>query len=123
MALLLPVLLLVVGGIIDFGRAFAAQMSITQASREGARMLAMGYTVNQAQARATGAAPGITISGFSQTTCPATPPVGAASSFTVETKFTYLMLDGLSGLFGGAIPATQTGSSQSRVGSEAAGFE
>ena len=38
MALILPVLLLLVGGIIDFGRAFNAQMTLTQAAREGARM-------------------------------------------------------------------------------------
>jgi len=36
-ALVLPVLLLLVMGIIEFGRIFMAQQSITNASREGAR--------------------------------------------------------------------------------------
>jgi len=37
-AILLPVLLLVVCGIIDFGRALNAQITLTQAVREGARL-------------------------------------------------------------------------------------
>jgi Flp pilus assembly protein TadG len=41
-ALLLPVLLLVVFGVIDFGRALNAQITLTQAAREGARLAAEG---------------------------------------------------------------------------------
>jgi Flp pilus assembly pilin Flp len=41
-ALLLPLLLLLVFGIIDFGRAINAQITITQAAREGARAHALG---------------------------------------------------------------------------------
>ena len=37
-ALLLPLLLLIVFGIIDFGRALNAQITLTQAAREGARL-------------------------------------------------------------------------------------
>ncbi len=37
MALVMPVLLLVVAAIIDFGRAFMAQQTLTAAAREGAR--------------------------------------------------------------------------------------
>lgn len=36
-ALILPVLLLIVGGIIDFGRAYWFRQTLTWASREGAR--------------------------------------------------------------------------------------
>ena len=36
-ALILPLLLLIVGGIIDFGRAYWFQQTLTWASREGAR--------------------------------------------------------------------------------------
>jgi hypothetical protein len=42
MALVLPILLLVVFGIIDFGFAFNAQISLTQAAREGVRVGAIG---------------------------------------------------------------------------------
>jgi hypothetical protein len=42
MALVLPLLLLIVFGIIDFGFAFNAQISLTQATREGVRVGALG---------------------------------------------------------------------------------
>jgi Flp pilus assembly protein TadG len=46
-ALLLPLLLLLVFGIIDFGRALNAQITLTQAAREGARLDAVcNATVN-----------------------------------------------------------------------------
>jgi Flp pilus assembly protein TadG len=41
-ALLFPVLLLLVFGMIDFGRALNAQITITQAARTGARLAAVG---------------------------------------------------------------------------------
>ena len=40
-ALLLPLLLLIAFGIIDFGRALNAQITLTQAAREGARLAAL----------------------------------------------------------------------------------
>ena len=45
MALVLPMLLFVVFGIIDFGRLLNAQITLTEAAREGARAAAMGQTV------------------------------------------------------------------------------
>lgn len=43
MALILPVLLLLVIGIMEFGRALNVQVSLTQAAREGARYAAIHY--------------------------------------------------------------------------------
>jgi hypothetical protein len=40
-ALLLPVLLLIIFGIIDFGRLLNAQITLTEAGREGARAVAL----------------------------------------------------------------------------------
>ena len=51
MAIVLPLLLLVLGGMIDFGRALFAQNVATNAAREGARMRALGYTTAQADVR------------------------------------------------------------------------
>jgi hypothetical protein len=51
-ALLLPLLLLIVFGMIDFGRAINAQITLTQAAREGARALALGQSTYQARAQA-----------------------------------------------------------------------
>ena len=41
-ALLLPVLLLIIFGIIDFGRMLNAQITLTEAAREGARAVSLG---------------------------------------------------------------------------------
>lgn len=40
-ALLLPVLLVILLGIIEFGRVYNAQITVTQAAREGARVMAI----------------------------------------------------------------------------------
>jgi Flp pilus assembly protein TadG len=42
LALILPVLVMLVFGIIEFGRAYNAKIALTQAVREGARVLALG---------------------------------------------------------------------------------
>lgn len=42
MALIMPVLLLLIFGMIDFGRMLNAQITLTQAAREGARAQASG---------------------------------------------------------------------------------
>ncbi|HEY2640820.1 MAG TPA: TadE family protein [Streptosporangiaceae bacterium] len=51
-ALLLPLLVLIVFGLIDFGRAINAQITLTQAAREGARSLALGQSTYQSRAQA-----------------------------------------------------------------------
>jgi Flp pilus assembly pilin Flp len=51
-ALLLPLLVLIVFGLIDFGRAINAQITLTQAAREGARALSFGGSTYQARAQA-----------------------------------------------------------------------
>src|SRR6478735_6148570 len=42
MALVLPVLLLFIGGIVDFGRAYFTQVVLANAAREGARAAVVG---------------------------------------------------------------------------------
>lgn len=41
-AVILPILLLILGGIIDFGLMFNAQIAVTHAGREGVRVEAIG---------------------------------------------------------------------------------
>lgn len=64
MAVVLPVLLLVLFGLIDFGRAFNEQIQLSQAAREAVRVVAMGNP-SFANTRVTQAAPqlssGVTI--------------------------------------------------------------
>src|SRR5262252_10068455 len=58
-ALLLPILLLIVFGIIDFGRALNTQITLTQAARVGARLAAVNQpnVVSRTQAAAVGLSP------------------------------------------------------------------
>ncbi|GGK39076.1 hypothetical protein GCM10010124_34830 [Pilimelia terevasa] len=58
MALVLPLLAAVLFGIIDFGRMFNAQISLTEAAREGARAVALGLDPDTRIAATLGAVPG-----------------------------------------------------------------
>lgn len=46
MALVMPLLILMVMGIIDFGRIFNGEIQLSQAAREGARVAALGFPEN-----------------------------------------------------------------------------
>lgn len=52
-ALVLPLLLLVLGGIVDFGILMQRQQIVTNAAREGARLAAVGYSDADVLARVT----------------------------------------------------------------------
>ncbi|MET0887750.1 MAG: TadE family protein [Mycetocola sp.] len=58
-ALILPVLLILVLGIVEFGRAYNVQISLSQAAREGAREMAIHNDVGAARATAISAAPSV----------------------------------------------------------------
>jgi len=99
-ALLLPLLLLLVFGIVDFGRAINTQITLTQAAREGARLAALGQpnVVSGTQAAATGLSP-VTVA---VTSCPS----GATQTTSAVVKASYLFkfvtpVGAIAGLFGG----------------------
>lgn len=52
MAIVLPILVLLLGGIVDLGFAFNAQISLTHAAREGVRVEAIGTGDGAAAAQA-----------------------------------------------------------------------
>lgn len=60
-ALLLPVLLFILFGIIDFGRAFNAQIALQHAVHEGARVYAITQDETEAKARTVDAATTISL--------------------------------------------------------------
>jgi len=111
MAIVLPLLLLVIAALIDFGRMFNAQILLSSASREGARMVAMGYTTGEADTRIAQALNG---SGLAPTktyvTCPSPPAASQAGSVTLTlptsgaSAFKWVILGQVSQLFGSAIP-------------------
>ena len=58
-ALILPVLLILVLGLVEFGRAFNVQISLSNAAREGARYMAIHNDSDDAKAAAIDAAPSV----------------------------------------------------------------
>lgn len=106
-ALLLPVLLLLVFGIIDFGRALNAQITLTQAAREGARLAALGQSnvVSGTQAAATGLSP-VTVS---VTSCPANAGAGVNAVVGVSYTFSFVTpINAIVGLFGSSVGSAIT---------------
>lgn len=59
-ALVVPLLLLIVMGIVDVGRAYLVQTSVSNAAREGVRVMALSDDSAAAQSAAISAAPGLT---------------------------------------------------------------
>jgi Flp pilus assembly protein TadG len=100
-ALLLPVLLLVAFGIIDLGRALNAQITLTQAAREGAQLAAFSEpnVVSRSKAAATGLS-GVTVT---VTACPADSGPTSEATVQVSYPFTFVTpLGAIAKLFGGS---------------------
>jgi Flp pilus assembly protein TadG len=107
-ALLLPVLMLVLCGIVDFGRAYNAQVALTQSAREGARLAALGRpdVVSRTQA----AAVPLTGVGVSVASCPS----GSTGDAVVQTSYSFSFVTpvgALAGFFGSPFsgPLAMTG--------------
>jgi Flp pilus assembly protein TadG len=101
-ALLLPVLLLVVFGIIDFGRALNAQITLTQAAREGARLAAVGQPAAAVVARTQAAATTLTGVTVAVTSCPAGAGLGANAVVQAGYQFSFITpIGAVAGLVGG----------------------
>ncbi|MFC7486698.1 TadE/TadG family type IV pilus assembly protein [Knoellia pratensis] len=122
-ALLLPLLLLVLFGLIDMGRMFLVQAMVTNGAREGARMAALGYSASEITARAEASMPNLNgVSGGTHTVVPTTacPSVLTATSersVTVTVSgFNWVALGAISGLFpgGGITPPQPTATSSMR---------
>jgi Flp pilus assembly protein TadG len=106
MAFMLPLLLFVVFGIIDYGRMLNAQITLTEAAREGARAAALGQSattrVNNASSNLTGVTTTVT-------SCPTNPT--ATSDATVTTSYTFQFVTpvpGLATIFGGTSSGSKT---------------
>lgn len=105
-ALILPILVVLVFGVIEFGRVFNAQISITNAAREGARYMAIHNSAADARTAAANAAPSLTpaLSVGSVDVSPA--PCVLGSPVTVTVHYT---VDFVTGYFGANIPLTGKG--------------
>ena len=110
-ALLLPLLLLLVFGIIDFGRAINAQITITQAAREGARAHALAQS--DWRQRAVNAAIGLNLDPNAPPTgnvtdvadCPATGGAAAGDDAKIQVTYSFSFVTpvgAIAGIFGGS---------------------
>lgn len=121
-AIVLPVFLLLVLGIFEFGRAYNIQVSLSEAARESARYMAIhanepGFSVGAAQSAGVGAAPSVPLTNgdvamsySSGTSCAA--GVNVISNVSYSTGF----LTGLENLIGVSQPFTLRGVGVMRCG-------
>ena len=89
-AIVLPVLLLILLGIIEFGRAYNTQVSIQAAAREGARELALRHSSTAVESATRDGAPSVTIDGIAQAPCPAAGD--GKAKVTISESFSFLVL-------------------------------
>lgn len=108
LAFLLPVLLLLVFGTIDFGRGYHSWLIITNGAREGARAAAVGKPASLITTKVQDAVSGLSVKsvqtgscGSSQegalcvTTTNAVGPSGSAVTVNVRYNFAFLVMPGI----------------------------
>ena len=104
-ALIVPLLVVLVFGVIEFGRVLNVQISLSGAAREGARYMAIHKNVADAKETAWQAAPSVPgLSASNIAISPSTCVAGAKTTVTV----TYTV-DFLTGYFGASMPLTGKG--------------
>ncbi|MBT2567425.1 pilus assembly protein [Arthrobacter sp. ISL-85] len=120
MAMILPLLLLIVMGTIEFGRVFNVQVSMTQAAREGARYAAIHYKDAGLNVTGTTLAAAPSLSGLPVSVTNNASSCGAGKNVTVTTRVSLTSLSGFldAGFFGspGIFPMTLTGVGVMRCG-------
>lgn len=105
-AIVLPVLFLVIAGIVDFGRAYQAQVQLTNAAREGARaavILPLGSTpapTTEVAARVSAALPGVTDASVTPSYCPSLANPTARATVVVTRPFQWIVLGPAMRMFG-----------------------
>jgi len=101
-ALVLPVLLVILFGIIDFGRLLNAQITTNQAAREGARVVMLGGSGTEVTNRVNWAvgSTGVATATVNQA-CPADPERTDDARVTVTYTFRFVTPVGyMAGIFG-----------------------
>lgn len=93
-ALVAPVLLLLIAGIVEFAHGYNIQISVTQAAREAARNFAIHSDIAQASKAGTDGAPGLTPSKFTFTPSIATCVDG--QNITITVKYAAQSITGFS---------------------------
>lgn len=108
LAIVFPLLFLIIAGIVDFGRAYQAQVQLTNAAREGARaavVLPLGSTpdpTTEVASRVSAALPGVTDASLAPTPtyCPSLANSTARATVTVTRPFKWILLGPAMRMFG-----------------------
>lgn len=112
MAFVLPILLLVLMGIVEFGRIFNAELIITNASREGARVAAVGGSDTDVSNSVFNATPTLQHSNMSVTVNPLEDGRSRGLQVTVTTRYNLTLI---TPLLGGVLPNPFTITSQTTM--------
>ncbi len=109
-ALVAPVLIALIIGVVEFANAYNVQVSVTQASREAARTMAITKDTVKATAAGKAGAPsintGLLTFDYSAAACPSTTPTPTS---VVNVKYTGTSL---TGFFGSSLILTGKGAMQ-----------
>ncbi|MFC6356667.1 TadE/TadG family type IV pilus assembly protein [Luethyella okanaganae] len=105
-ALMLPVLLMLVLGLLEFSRVYNVQISLSNAAREGARVMAIHNDAAQARSAASAAAPSVSpaIASSDITVSPDTCADGSTVTVTIDYDIALM-----TGFFGVEIPLSGKG--------------
>ncbi|MBF0672759.1 MAG: pilus assembly protein [Salinibacterium sp.] len=100
-ALVVPVLLMVIFAIVEFGLIYNAQIQVTASAREGARAAALGAPLAQVKSTAVAAAPSLspTLTAANVAVSPSTCAPGTNVTVTIVNY----RLNSISGMFTGGI--------------------
>ena len=86
-ALVMPILIMLVFGVVEFGRAYNTQISLTHAAREAIREYAITQNTSDAEDVAENSAPTLDSTQMNYTFGPCNP--GAPAQVTIRYPFTY----------------------------------
>jgi Flp pilus assembly protein TadG len=116
LAIILPILLLIIAGIVDFGRAYFTQVTLTNAAREGARAAVMMVSAADVQARTLAAIPE-PLKSTSVVTPDSCAAAGDDVTVSVRTNFDWIILEPMMNLVGGSnLPQDLSSSATMRCG-------
>lgn len=91
-ALILPVLVALLLGVVEFGRAYNAQITVTAAAREGARVMAIQKNVSNTKAAVVAASPSLKpqLADGQITVSPTTCLAGTNTTVTIVYRLNFL---------------------------------
>ncbi len=104
-ALVVPVLLILVLGIVEFGRAYQVQTTLSAAAREGARSMALGDDPAAARETTKSAFPLLNLTDGQIAVAPSSCSQGQAVTVTITRPYSFI-----TGFFGSGLAMTGVGS-------------